>query len=320
MNMAQYTENYSLHQWEAEDPFLRTDFNGDFSKIDAALGRAERSSRANAYNLYNLLLQSQYEGKYTGYKKALLFDGFLDESGVKSVTAGLGVDGPNRSLFLDSTGQGNLDRGLGHATNSRLQAGSYWEEEVTPAGNGTLTAIQLYCDGPGRFELYEGEVLLDSGAAGENTEGVALVTFSLSAQLSAGRSYRVRFVNCAGYALTVGRASESGGFGYRLCITPIQAVSGTLITKTLALESAPEQAMAWVRHSEGTVTLALGNGEEAWTPMTAGEGGPATELNGAACIETPFRLENLPVLESLAVRLTVAGNNVRVYDYGVILR
>ena len=42
--MAQYTENYSLHQWEAEDPFLRTDFNGDFSKIDAALGpgRAEQ--------------------------------------------------------------------------------------------------------------------------------------------------------------------------------------------------------------------------------------------------------------------------------------
>ncbi len=35
--MANYTPNYQLHQWEPEDPFLRTDFNEDFQKIDAAL-------------------------------------------------------------------------------------------------------------------------------------------------------------------------------------------------------------------------------------------------------------------------------------------
>ena len=36
--MATYTTNYGLHQWEASDDFLRTDFNTDFAKIDAALG------------------------------------------------------------------------------------------------------------------------------------------------------------------------------------------------------------------------------------------------------------------------------------------
>ena len=36
--MATYTENYQLHQWVPEDDFLRTDFNTDFQKIDAALG------------------------------------------------------------------------------------------------------------------------------------------------------------------------------------------------------------------------------------------------------------------------------------------
>ena len=36
--MANYTDNYQLHQWEAGDDFLRTDFNEDFQKIDAALG------------------------------------------------------------------------------------------------------------------------------------------------------------------------------------------------------------------------------------------------------------------------------------------
>lgn len=36
--MADYTEHYQLHQWEAEDPFLRADFNEDLQKIDTALG------------------------------------------------------------------------------------------------------------------------------------------------------------------------------------------------------------------------------------------------------------------------------------------
>ncbi len=35
--MAGYTPNYGLHQWVPEDDFLRTDFNQDFAKIDAAL-------------------------------------------------------------------------------------------------------------------------------------------------------------------------------------------------------------------------------------------------------------------------------------------
>ena len=38
--MANYTEYYQLHQWEGSDPFLRTDFNEDFQKIDSALKEA----------------------------------------------------------------------------------------------------------------------------------------------------------------------------------------------------------------------------------------------------------------------------------------
>ena len=39
--MATYTPNYQLHQWEATDDFLRTDFNEDFAKIDAAIRGVE---------------------------------------------------------------------------------------------------------------------------------------------------------------------------------------------------------------------------------------------------------------------------------------
>lgn len=33
------TPNLGLHQWAAGDSFLREDFNGDFGKIDAVIGR-----------------------------------------------------------------------------------------------------------------------------------------------------------------------------------------------------------------------------------------------------------------------------------------
>ena len=36
--MSDYTEHYQLHQWQPEDPFLRTDFNADLATIDHALG------------------------------------------------------------------------------------------------------------------------------------------------------------------------------------------------------------------------------------------------------------------------------------------
>ena len=101
-----YTANYGLCQWAPENAFLREEFNQDNAKIDAALKEteeraAERAQAAEAkadralsglqdqsYNIYNLILQNDYEGKYTGYKKALFFDGFTDESNVAEKSSG----------------------------------------------------------------------------------------------------------------------------------------------------------------------------------------------------------------------------------------
>ena len=44
-----YTTNYQLNQWEATDQVLRTDFNADNAKIDAALkGLAEKDTALEA--------------------------------------------------------------------------------------------------------------------------------------------------------------------------------------------------------------------------------------------------------------------------------
>ena len=50
--MANYTQHYHLHQWEPEDSFLRTDFNGDHSAIDAALLGLERDKCRAAIGRY----------------------------------------------------------------------------------------------------------------------------------------------------------------------------------------------------------------------------------------------------------------------------
>ena len=51
MFMASYTANYGLHQWEAADNFLRTDFNTDFGIIDTALG--EKAEMVTGYYVGN---------------------------------------------------------------------------------------------------------------------------------------------------------------------------------------------------------------------------------------------------------------------------
>ena len=55
--MATYTTNYQLHQWEASDDFLRTDFNEDFAKIDAAIRSAVETAQAKPEVIF---------GTYTG--------------------------------------------------------------------------------------------------------------------------------------------------------------------------------------------------------------------------------------------------------------
>ena len=85
--MSTKTEHIGLHQWESTDPFLREDFNQDHGLIDTAVKQTEKKADQAlsgledvSYNVYNLLLQNYYEGKYTGFRRGLMFDVFLDSS------------------------------------------------------------------------------------------------------------------------------------------------------------------------------------------------------------------------------------------------
>ena len=151
-----YTANYGLCQWQPGDKFLREEFNQDNAKLDAALKASEEKAAAEAqtaqstaeralagleaadYNIYNLLLQNEYEGKYTGYKKALLYDGFSDESRIASKSTAIQIK--NKAARLSKTGQGNITSAKGGGT-CFLGDASCSTDTYTATGAGTLTGI-----------------------------------------------------------------------------------------------------------------------------------------------------------------------------------
>jgi len=57
-----YTSNYSLCQWEASDKVLRTEFNADNAKIDAAIKAVDSRVDGKASNLALSSLQSTVNG------------------------------------------------------------------------------------------------------------------------------------------------------------------------------------------------------------------------------------------------------------------
>ena len=82
--MATYTTNYQLHQWEPGDNFLRTDFNADFAKIDAAIKGVEPAA--------NTALAGKADGPATqaalAAKAELVTGSYVGEGGTKYITLG----------------------------------------------------------------------------------------------------------------------------------------------------------------------------------------------------------------------------------------
>lgn len=143
--MAQ-TEHLGLHQWEATDSFLRTDFNEDFAKIDGAvlwdkLWAAEITQEAAQLELD---LSQRDMGEYF----ALLLIGRLGSDGVQLRING-GADQVyqnhryfNGSYFADGAGSGAALGSGGAAW------GGCFLDWLVPAGGGVgLFSSNVYWSG-----------------------------------------------------------------------------------------------------------------------------------------------------------------------------
>ena len=338
-----YTANYGLCQWAPENAFLREEFNQDNAKIDAALKEteeraAERAQAAEAkadralsglqdqsYNIYNLILQNDYEGKYTGYKKVLFFDGFTDESNVAEKSSGIVIS--NGAAWLYRNGQSSLSLGS-YGTETSLNADSV---EVTAQRTGRLTGFTCKIKNGMSIEhgpsieavLYRNgqQVLAQEFTASvisPNTSQVQSFTFQESFPFTTGDRFQLSLRIYISYLYLTTDGALAGTLN-------AQAISGTegTISSTEVSMPACEGVQAWVRHSGGTVGMTLRCGGET-LPLTAGAQQETVDLlTGGTCIEQSYHLEQeLPagnwqvVLDAV---LASGESGMQLHDYGVVL-
>lgn len=327
-----YTANYGLCQWQPEDKFLREEFNQDNEKIDTALeATAKKADQAlggledQGYNIYNLILRDYYEGKYTGYKRALIFDGFLDGSMTASISSGV-VRSQNK-LTLDRTGQGDIPLGYSGQSTSYVGGGS--TATCTAGGSGRITGFRLKtiheqgltATGSATWKLYkngeqaaQGTSQLRFGATAEEQ----VISIS-SVAVSKGDTFYFYIQTSAGVHELY--TTSNGLLGGTFLITSTGTTGGTVTTPSLAL---PERTTlrAWVRYSGGTVGLSV-QGAAGLVPMVQTGTRTTTEPEGASCTEAEFLLEqSVPQDEYLSFQLIMDVGNASVmyvYDYGILL-
>lgn len=339
-----YTENYGLCQWQGEDKFLREEFNQDNAKIDAALKAAEDKAAAAAqsaqqtadralsgledqsYNVYNLILQNYYDGKYSGYKKALLYDGFLDESGIGAKSDSLLLKDGRLSLY--STGQGNLSMGS-YGTSKRSDLES---QAMTATGAGAVTGFQckVYNDmavattDSLRATLsVNGEVKLEELVKTTELEvdesKTETFTFSQSVPFCAGD---VLMLHVKAGKIMIYTGTDGTHLAGTLLCTPLSGSSGWMTTGALDLP-AFSGARAWVRHKSGTLSLSL-TGPDGTLSFVPAESRETVEpLDKIACTEQAFTLDEGGGAGSWTLRLDMAGienSDVFIYDYGIVLQ
>ena len=94
-----YTRNYNLCQWAAEDKVLRTEFNADNAKIDAALaGKASTSALTALENTVNSKL-SGLQGTVSGQETSLSLRNCQFITGRYTGTGKAGPDNPTTITF-----------------------------------------------------------------------------------------------------------------------------------------------------------------------------------------------------------------------------
>ncbi len=327
--MAGFTPNYQLHQWEPTDNFLRTDFNQDFEKIDTALGEAESQAgqavaalEPMSFNLYNLMLQNDYDGKYTGYKKALIFDGFADSEGIASLEGGFVHFPEQKQIMLDAVGQGTADVNYGRTYKVGVSNQTTRNVTWTAQGRGTLTAVSIrvadaFSGVPFRITLYENEseVSAGEGSVSSGTENtVYTVTLDRPLTLEKGRTFRIEAWQSDEYGYLWVYSSHSEQLGCRLEITSLGVPTGKLTGTAQESSVTATRALAWVRHSGGTVGLSL-NG----AAMTAREVRNTQDLEGHICTEQAFSLDG-PITSPITPVLTMESSvEAWLYDYGIVL-
>jgi hypothetical protein len=322
------TPNFALNQWLGTDTFARTDFNADNLAIDAALAHLSDGLKVIdplGKNLYNLILQNYYDGKYTGYKKALMFDGFLDYAGIASISEGLYRS--NNNLTFDNVGYSSyksISSPSGEENSDHLTR-TWTPEYCTLASaisfllrssntNATLT-VTIKDD--------RGEVVGTATKVGglPSSQTLFTVAFSSPVYFTAGRKYTIDVSCTSKVYLRVDRTNYWDIY-FELVCSPTIRDSGTCVSLAADIGNDYIRAIGWARYSGGSVGLGLDIGGSTLDFTLIGTSSAHTVDGAVACTEAAFELDVPPGLSGdTAVRLMLDKNgdaNMYVYDYGVL--
>lgn len=327
-----YTTNYGLCQWQGEDKFLREEFNQDNAKIDEVLGAVDTRTAGFPeveYHTYNLLLQNYYDGKQTGYKRGLIFDGFLDTDQIERKSEEVLYDGKN-SMVLHRVGQRDLEQPY---SADRYNTSATLQFTVTGGGMWTGVTYRLYNvkGGDGNVKLtytvkLNGKTLLNETYYTERFQNAATYLpiqhiFTTPYQVCVGDVCAVTVSTDTNYTGQVQLAETGSGMGGILHFTPIEAAQGELETVARALP-AFQRLKGWVRHRGGAFTLSLKTEDGELLPFAQSETRETTELFGRSCTETAVTLD-VPMAAgswSLIFALDARTDDyLALYDYGVML-
>ncbi len=345
-----YTKQLKLNQWAASDSFVRTEFNRDneilegaFTGLDGRAGLLERQVEPLGYNLYNLLLQNYYDGKYTGYKKSLIFDGFRDASMLAAVTPGAYHDPVAKHVRVLSAGAANIDTGFcveaGVNTQNEnnyysigwIGAGGFRDLDFTPSGYGRLGSVRFRLARGSTDTVYAKVEVLDGKA-------VAAVSASVTVASDKFADYTFTFpggvpvLGLHPYTLRLSRAEPEkyylcaaanparNGLGAVLSFTAQNYTAGSITTPVCNIGRNYDRALCWVRHT-GSVGVSI-KGGGAFLPLTKVSTRLTTALTGEDCTESHFRLDAAPAAPNseatVKLDLNTGGSACTVYDYGVL--
>ena len=325
-----YTANYGLCQWQPEDQFLREEFNEDNARTDAAIAAAEaKGSQALAgleplsQNVYSLILRDYYEKLETGWKKALLFDGFLDNSRIQSLTGGLTLG--DKRLSLQGNGMEDVELGLSGGT------GGYVEETqtITATGSGTLTGFtfEVYSELLFTSEVVSNYTLTVNGAVAA-TGRATIPSIDSKATVTKSFSFSPQPVLKKGDTFSLKLQASGSGYHYTLdsglCLGGtfrVSSNSGTEGRMTSRAEVLPAAArvLGWVRHSGGTVRLSLQDSGGTEHALTVEVSRDSTTVLGEKCRETSFQLTEDLAAGAWSVLLDLElgeDSEAHVFDYG----
>lgn len=294
----------------------------------ALLDLERRADRALAglvpvsQNVYNLILRDYYEGKYTGWKQAMVFDGFLDGSMIESLTAGFEWSGAGHRLYLDNIGKDTRDTGFGKRYTTALAAGESLTQTWKVDRLGMAGWIEMYGSGTLSLDIQSASghyhKVYERSSKGTDLE---LLSFPFTIELDAGEVYTLTLT--AKTAAVVGRASGTS-FGWLLYMAEVSsAEQGVLVTNPIKLDSRFYDIKLFLRRSiaPNPVASLWDETNQVWLPLNCTGSHDAHSISGESCSEVSYDLSVPEGLRTVKLKLEVDAYptmGVTIYDYCVM--